>query len=76
MQEVSIGCTQDRLLNANGDDLMTFSDTQCTNLFNGLKATHGEDSFREIMQEMSRRHCAEWRLQSQRKQNTLPFVLW
>lgn len=35
---------------------MTFSDTQRTNLFDGLKATHGEDSFHEIMQEMSRRH--------------------
>lgn len=52
------GWTHDRLLNASGEDLMALSETQRTTLFDGLKATHGEDSFREIMQEMSRRYRA------------------
>lgn len=52
------GWTHDRLLNASGDDLMALSDSQRTTLFDGLKATHGEDGFRAIMQEMSRRYRA------------------
>lgn len=52
------GWTHDRLLNASGDDLMTLSDAQRTTLFDGLKATHGEDGFRAIMQEMSLRYRA------------------
>ncbi|KAJ5617248.1 hypothetical protein N7537_002362 [Penicillium hordei] len=52
------GWTHDRLLNASGNDLMTLSETQRTDLFVGLKATHGEEGFREIMQEMSRRYRA------------------
>ena len=52
------GWNYDRLLNASGDDLMTLSDSQRTTLFDGLKAAHGEDGFRAIMQEMSRRYRA------------------
>ncbi|KAJ5703502.1 hypothetical protein N7493_011891 [Penicillium malachiteum] len=52
------GWTHERLLNASGEDLMALSETQRTTLFDGLKATHGEDGFREIMQEMSRRYRA------------------
>ncbi|KAJ5724088.1 hypothetical protein N7488_002123 [Penicillium malachiteum] len=52
------GWTHERLLNASGEDLMALSETQRTTLFDGLKATHGEDGFREIMQEMSRRYQA------------------
>ncbi|KAJ5642363.1 hypothetical protein N7490_006363 [Penicillium lividum] len=52
------GWTYDRLLNASGEDLMALSETQRTTLFDGLKAAHGEDGFREIMQEMSRRYRA------------------
>ncbi|KAJ5113890.1 hypothetical protein N7456_002424 [Penicillium angulare] len=52
------GWTHERLLNASGEDLMALSETQRTRLFDGLKATHGEDGFREIMQEMSRRYRA------------------
>ncbi|KAJ6020327.1 hypothetical protein N7522_000402 [Penicillium canescens] len=52
------GWTHDRLLNASGEDLMALSETQRTTLFDGLKATHGEDGFREVMQEMSRRYRA------------------
>lgn len=52
------GWTYDRLLNASGEDLMALSETQRTTLFEGLKVTYGEDGFREIMQEMSRRYRA------------------
>ncbi|KAJ5936941.1 hypothetical protein N7466_003391, partial [Penicillium verhagenii] len=52
------GWTHERLLNASGQDLMALSETQRSTLFDGLKATHGEDGFREIMQEMSRRYRA------------------
>lgn len=52
------GWTHNRLLNASGEDLMALSETQRSTLFDGLKATHGEDGFREIMQEMSRRYRA------------------
>ncbi|KAJ5809529.1 uncharacterized protein N7503_001747 [Penicillium pulvis] len=52
------GWTHGRLLNASGEDLMALSETQRTTLFDGLKATHGEDGFREILQEMSRRYRA------------------
>ncbi|KAJ5735163.1 uncharacterized protein N7483_000288 [Penicillium malachiteum] len=52
------GWTHERLLNASGEDLLALSETQRTTLFDGLKAAHGEDGFREIMQEMSRRYRA------------------
>ncbi|KAJ5969601.1 hypothetical protein N7501_005849 [Penicillium viridicatum] len=52
------GWTHNRLLNASGEDLMALSETQRSTLIGGLKATHGEDGFREIMQEMSRRYRA------------------
>ncbi|KAF7178508.1 hypothetical protein CNMCM7691_007207 [Aspergillus felis] len=52
------GWTYDRLLNASGDELQALSDSQRTTLFDGLKAIHGEDGFRAILQEMSRRYHA------------------
>ncbi|KAF4221016.1 hypothetical protein CNMCM8980_002894 [Aspergillus fumigatiaffinis] len=52
------GWTYDRLLNASGDELQALSDSQRTTLFDGLRATHGEDGFRAILQEMSRRYRA------------------
>lgn len=52
------GWTDDRLPNASGDDLLQLSDSQRTTLFDGLRATHGEDGFRAIMRETSRRYRA------------------
>jgi hypothetical protein len=52
------GWSYDRLLDASSQDMMALSETQRTTLFDGLKSTHGEDGFREILQEMSRRYQA------------------
>jgi len=49
---------RERLLNVTGEELMALSDEQRTALFDGLRATLGEDGFKETLAEMDRRQEA------------------
>lgn len=52
------GWDHERLLNATTSDLMALPDDQRTALYDGLKATYGEEGFNEILEEMGRRYLA------------------
>ncbi|CAI7622214.1 unnamed protein product [Penicillium glandicola] len=74
------GWTYERLLDATSEELLTLPDTQRFALFDGLKALHGEDGYREILQEMDRRCRARIEAteseetKQQRRELLAPFV--
>jgi len=69
------GWTHEDLFNKPLDDILALPDDQRTTLFDGLKATFGEDGFNEIKQEINRRHWARREAAEESKQESVQELL-